>query len=287
MALFDNNPLYENISSLANPITSKVSGLLDGFSGMNVFGARPSEALTSILTKDQQDKLRNQALFQGLLGTAATYLATPKNLNVGSALPYLGKAFLGGMQASQGTVDRATQNLITKNQMAEFQRETEAAKLTRETQQELLKDKRVQDSPLLKALVFTTLYLDLNPILSKTLSSSNIRVNQIKGHIRNSKFGIHDLSRNKPMALNELPRFNMPYELGLDIGAAEYGNTKLKTKRALILDTERFHYQKVISDVNKCEDLIKFHKQQSVRNSGDQFRRKLKQFIDSYNKLED
>lgn len=106
-----------------------------------------------------------------------------------------------------------------------------------------------QFKPLLKALVFTTLYLDLNPILSKTLSSSNIRVNQIKGHIRNSKFGIHDLSRNKPMALNELPRFNMPYELGLDIGAAEYGNTKLKTKRALILDTERFHYQKVISDI--------------------------------------
>jgi hypothetical protein len=46
-------------------------------------------------------------------------------------------------------------------------------------------------------------------------------------------------------------------------------------------------YQKVISEVNKCEDLIKFHKQQSVRNSGDQFRRKLKQFIDSYNKQED
>jgi len=57
------------------------------------------------------------------------------------------------MQASQGTVDRATQNLITKNQMAEFQRETEAAKLTREAQQELLKDKRVQDNPVLKALV--------------------------------------------------------------------------------------------------------------------------------------
>jgi hypothetical protein len=130
MALFDNNPLYENISSLANPITSGVSGLLDGFSGMNVFGARPSEALTSILTKDQQDKLRNQALFQGLLGTAATYLATPKNLNVGSALPYLGKAFLGGMQSSQGAYDQALAGKIKQQELEQGARKLEMEGLT-------------------------------------------------------------------------------------------------------------------------------------------------------------
>jgi hypothetical protein len=130
MALFDNNPLYENISSLANPITSKVSGLLDGFSGMNVFGARPSEALTSILTKDQQDKLRNQALFQGLLGTAATYLATPKNLNVGSALPYLGKAFLGGMQSSQGAYDQALTGKVKQLELEQGARKLEMEGLT-------------------------------------------------------------------------------------------------------------------------------------------------------------
>ena len=130
MALFDNNPLYENISSLANPITSKVSGLLDGFSGMNVFGARPSEALTSILTKDQQDKLRNQALFQGLLGTAATYLATPKNLNVGSALPYLGKAFLGGMQSSQGAYDQALAGKVKQLELEQGAKKLELEGLT-------------------------------------------------------------------------------------------------------------------------------------------------------------
>ena len=143
MALFDNNP----IQSLLAPVKSGIGSL---FEGMTPFG---SSVPTGIFTPEQEDRLRNQALFQGLLGTAATYLATPKNLNAGSPLPYLGKAFLGGMQASQGAVDRATQNLITKNQMAEFQRETEAAKLTREAQQELLKDKRVQDNPVLKALV--------------------------------------------------------------------------------------------------------------------------------------
>jgi len=104
--------------------------------------------------------------------------------------------------------------------------------------------------PLLRALVFTTIYLNLEPHFSQTISSSNIRINQIKQHIRNCKFGIHDLCRSKAMVVGELPRFNMPYELGLDIGACEYGGKLLKSKRILILETERYHYQKVLSDIS-------------------------------------
>lgn len=102
---------------------------------------------------------------------------------------------------------------------------------------------------LLRPLIFTILYFDLEPKISQTQSSSNIRINQIKQYIRESKYGIHDLSRSKPMKRNELPRFNMPYELGLDIGCCEYGSKKYKEKRILILETERYHYQKVISDI--------------------------------------
>ncbi|MEO8961079.1 MAG: hypothetical protein ABI325_04305 [Ginsengibacter sp.] len=51
------------------------------------------------------------------------------------------------------------------------------------------------------------------------------------------------------MKKDELPRFNMPYELGLDLGACEYGGKRLKTKRTLILETRRFHYQQVLSDI--------------------------------------
>lgn len=108
MALLDNfsNPLYENISSLANPIKSKIGGF---FEGMTPFG---SSIPSGILDSAQEAKLRNQALFQGLLGAAATYLATPKNLNVGSAAPYLGRAFLGGMGASQDVIDRAVRSQL-------------------------------------------------------------------------------------------------------------------------------------------------------------------------------
>ena len=103
--------------------------------------------------------------------------------------------------------------------------------------------------PLLRTLTFVLLYLDLEPNLSQTLSSSTIRINQIKQHIKNCKFSIHDLSRSKALKKGELPRFNMPYELGLDIGAAEYGSKKLQTKKALILETDRYNYQKVLSDI--------------------------------------
>jgi len=103
--------------------------------------------------------------------------------------------------------------------------------------------------PLLKALVFELIYLGFIPKLSQTLSSSSIRVNEIKNIIKSCKYGIHDLSRSKAMDVGELPRLNMPYELGLDIGALEYGSARLKTKKILILDTERYHYQKVISDI--------------------------------------
>jgi len=90
MALFDTN-----------------SGLGNLFNGMNIFG---TSIPTGILDPNQEEKLRNQALLSGVLGAGATYLATPKNLNAKSALPYLGKAFLGGMSSSQGAVDTALNN---------------------------------------------------------------------------------------------------------------------------------------------------------------------------------
>jgi hypothetical protein len=102
---------------------------------------------------------------------------------------------------------------------------------------------------LLKALLFTLLYLGYKPKISQTQSSSEVRINRIKSYIKDSKFGIHDLSRCKPLKIGDLPRFNMPYELGLDIGCFEFGAKNLKTKKILILETDRHHYQKVLSDI--------------------------------------
>jgi hypothetical protein len=76
----------------------------------NIF-MTPDFSQTGILTDAQQKELRNQATKAGLLGTALTYLATPKTENYGSALPYLAKAGLGGMNAAQDVYGSGLTNL--------------------------------------------------------------------------------------------------------------------------------------------------------------------------------
>jgi len=76
----------------------------------NIF-MTPDFSQTGILTDEQQKDLRNQATKAGLLGTALTYLATPKTENYGSALPYLAKAGLGGMNAAQDVYGSGLTNL--------------------------------------------------------------------------------------------------------------------------------------------------------------------------------
>ena len=89
--------------------------LQDYLGGINIFG---TPIPTGILDPQQEEKLRNQALVSGIIGTAANYLATPKNLGAGSALPYLAKAYVGGMGASQNTVDTALNNLYRQQLLA-------------------------------------------------------------------------------------------------------------------------------------------------------------------------
>lgn len=87
----------------------------DYLGGLNIFG---TPIPTGILDPQQEEKLRNQALVSGIIGTAANYLAQPKNLGAGSALPYLAKAYIGGMGSSQGTVDTALNNLYRQQLLA-------------------------------------------------------------------------------------------------------------------------------------------------------------------------
>ena len=103
---------------------------------------------------------------------------------------------------------------------------------------------------LLWPLVFTVVYIGLEPTISLTVSSGNVRVEEIKKLIRNAKYSIHDISRSKPLNVGDVPRFNMPFEMGLDIGCQTYGHGQLKSKKCLILETEKYYYQKVVSDIS-------------------------------------
>ena len=62
-------------------------------------------------------------------------------------------------------------------------------------------------------------------------------------------WGIHDLSRVEVDA-GGLPRFNMPLELGLHLGARLLGETRHRWKRTLILEAERHRYDALLSDIS-------------------------------------
>ena len=103
--------------------------------------------------------------------------------------------------------------------------------------------------PLLQPLLFTVVYLDLIPLVSETKSSGQVRVEQIKKLILNSKYSIHDISRSEALQGKDLPRFNMPFEMGLDLGCQSFGKGKRVYKKSLVLEKTKYHYQKVISDI--------------------------------------
>ena len=75
------------------------------------------------------------------------------------------------------------------------------------------------------------------------------RIRKIKRIIRECRYGIHDISRVQLDSRSGLPRFNMPLELGLFLGAQEYGSGRQKQKRSLVLDAEPYRYQVLCSDL--------------------------------------
>lgn len=104
--------------------------------------------------------------------------------------------------------------------------------------------------PIQKALIFTVMYLGFEPLLSTTISSGHIRIQQIIKHIKASKFSIHDISRCAAKKKGELGRFNMPYELGIDIGCMQFGTRLQKMKLCLVLEEKEHRYDQFISDIS-------------------------------------
>ena len=98
------------------------------FAGMNIFGAKAPEYLSGLLTQEQQDKLKNQSLLSGILGAGATYLAQPKNQNIGLGA-ILGKSYLGGMQGAQGVYNAATENEMNRLKIQKELRDAELDRL--------------------------------------------------------------------------------------------------------------------------------------------------------------
>ena len=79
--------------------------------------------------------------------------------------------------------------------------------------------------------------------------ASQVRIDKIYDIIADCRYGIHDISRTELDKNSELPRFNMPLELGVFLGAKKFGTDEQERKNCLILDKERYRYQQFISDI--------------------------------------
>lgn len=123
----------------------------------------------------------------------------------------------------------------------------------------------------LRALVFTVHDCGFIARCAREVDNSGqVRAEKLYELIAESKLGIHDISRTSLDRAHRLPRFNMPLELGVFLGAARFGVGKQHGKSCLVLDRDPHRYQKYCSDIagqdirahsNRLDELVK-----SVRN---------------------
>ncbi len=114
-------------------------------------------------------------------------------------------------------------------------------------------------SEISNAIIFTILDCGFNPrcVLEIDDGTQN-RLDKIITLIRECRLSIHDLSRTQLDLKYSLPRFNMPFELGLFFGAKYYGVRTQKDKSCLILECKSYEYQKFLSDIAGHD--VKAHK---------------------------
>jgi len=105
--------------------------------------------------------------------------------------------------------------------------------------------------PLFRAICFTILACGYAPRCALDYSDSGaVRFAEIVKMITECGLSIHDISRVELDKTSKLPRFNMPLELGADLGLRLEGPARQKTRKILILDTEAHRYDQTLSDIS-------------------------------------
>jgi hypothetical protein len=85
--------------------------------------------------------------------------------------------------------------------------------------------------------------------------TSQVRIDTIYNIIADCRYAIHDISRTELDENSDLPRFNMPLELGIFLGAKRFGGKKQKKKKCLVMVKKQYQYQKFISDISGQDPL--------------------------------
>lgn len=106
-------------------------------------------------------------------------------------------------------------------------------------------------APGFRALIFAVTACGFRARCARELDdAAETRIDKLYRIIEGSRYGIHDLSRIELDRGTGLPRFNMPLELGIFLGAKRFGDASQASKRCLVFDSEPYRYQRFISDLN-------------------------------------
>jgi hypothetical protein len=108
--------------------------------------------------------------------------------------------------------------------------------------------------------MFTALYCNIRPRCTREYDNGAVyRLENIVKLIRECRYGIHDLSFVELDERSKLPRLNMPFELGLFMGAIKFGGDSHKTKSLVMLDSVEHDSKKALSDIAGQDP--KYHEQ--------------------------
>lgn len=98
---------------------------------------------------------------------------------------------------------------------------------------------------------FTIMACGYTPRCALDYSDSGVvRFIEIVKMITACDWSIHDISRVELDRTSLLPRFNMPLELGADLGLRLAGPRLQRRRKSLILDAETHRYDKTLSDIS-------------------------------------
>ncbi|MBL8772222.1 MAG: hypothetical protein JNK30_12645 [Phenylobacterium sp.] len=105
--------------------------------------------------------------------------------------------------------------------------------------------------PLFRAMCFAIAACGFAPRCALDESDSAVvRFDKILDLITACEFSVHDVSRVELDTRSGLPRFNMPLELGADLGLRLKGPAAQRKRRILVLDAEAHRYDQTLSDIS-------------------------------------
>jgi len=131
---------------------------------------------------------------------------------------------------------------------------------------------------LFDAILFAIYFCGCKPRCALEIDDgTQIRLDKIFTIIEECDLGLHDISRTE-LNLHNLPRFNMPLEFGVFLGAKRFGGKKQKNKSCIIFDKDQYRYMEFISDISGQD--IKAHD-----NLPDRIIREIRNWLNTFDEL--